>query len=96
MGPEQKSRFLATLGQIAQPPPDIGEYRKRILRFLLLLCRLPPDPLMDVRFRLFSDYELDYSGRDVFQLLSGQRYEFFEITGESPETFLQFVTYSKN
>ena len=51
------------------------------------MYRFPPDATLDLRLRLFSDYIVDYLGRDVFALFAEQRYAFFEISGESPETF---------
>ena len=61
------------------------------MQSILQLCRFPPDPTLDLRLRLLSDYDVDYLGRDVFSLFAEQRYEFFEISSESPETFLTFV-----
>ena len=60
-------------------------------RVLLAILRLPPDPLLDITNRLFSSDDNTSSGRTVFRSLSEHRYQFFQLTSETPKTFLLLV-----
>ena len=51
----------------------------------------PPDPVTDVRYRLFFGDMNAFGGRDIFTMFSKNRYHFYEMTGETPETFLQLM-----
>ena len=51
----------------------------------------PPDPVTDVRYRLFFGDMNAFGGRDIFTMFSKNRYHFYEMTGETPETFLQLL-----
>jgi hypothetical protein len=87
----QREQLVRALIHSAQLPPDYEDFEQVFKNLILAMCRPPPNALMDLRNRLFSDYEAQYLGRNVFDLISSQRYEFFEITGESQETFIQLV-----
>jgi len=91
MDNDRRKQLLATLSSVVRLPSYTSGYQRYLIQSILLLCRFSPDPTLDLRLRLFSDYDVDYLGRDVFSLFAEQRYEFFEISGESPETFLTFV-----
>ena len=71
-------------------PPDSQQYHQYI-DDLIKLGQLPPEHRLDVRTRLFSDYDVHFAGRNIFGLFAQQRYEFFEVTCESPETFVDLV-----
>ena len=69
---------------------DSQQYHQYI-EDLIQLCQLPPEHRLDVRTRLFSDYDAHFAGRNIFGLFAQQRYEFVEVTGKSPETFVDLV-----
>lgn len=59
---------------------------------LISLVMPPPDPIINIRHRLFlGDYTV-YNGRDLFSMYSGNRYQFHNITGETPESLRDLVT----
>jgi hypothetical protein len=91
MDPDRRRSLLKVVTFLAQPSPDFEEYQRYIVNTILLLSRLPPDPPLDIKSRLVVDHDAQYSGRNVFGLFSRQRFQFFEITGESPETFVDLV-----
>ena len=86
-----KKMFLALLPALCQPPPDVNQYFQMIYSILLAVFRLPPHSVLNVHARLFAREIGVYEGRDVFRMLSVNRSQFYNITGETPETFLQLV-----
>ena len=48
-------------------PPDSQQYHQ---------YQLPPEHRIDVRTKLFSDYDVHFAGRNIFGLFAQQRYEF--------------------
>lgn len=67
-----------------------------IQQFTLLFTSIPPylfDPnAMSVRNILFADFHgYNFRGRDVFAMISQQRYLFWLNTGETPESFLRIT-----
>jgi hypothetical protein len=58
---------------------------------ILLWVRSPPKHTLTLNYRLFGSGETYYSGRNVFQMLSTHRYQFFEMCGETPEIFLRLL-----
>ena len=58
--------------------------------FILITLILPPAQVdLPLRDRLFYDFHgHEFQGRDLFPLISEQRYLFWLNTGETPETFL--------
>ena len=87
-----KQILLALLPALCQPPPDENQYFRLIFSMLLTILRPPVDPLINIRNRLFSNDNNIFEGRDVFNLFCQNRFDFYNITGETPETFLQLVT----
>ena len=47
----------------------------------------PPDPVTDVRYRLFFGDMNAFGGRDIFTMFSKNMYHFYEMTGETPDVF---------
>ena len=84
-----KNIFLALLPALCQPPPDGNQYFRLFFSMLLTILRPPCDPLVNIRNRLFANDNNVYEGRDVFSLFSVNRINFYNITGETPETFIQ-------
>ena len=78
------------LHALAQPAPDITRYYGLIC-MILELVRPPPNPMLNIRHRLLGIIEDAYSGRNVFSFLCSHRYQFFQVTGETPETFLDLL-----
>ena len=83
--------ILAALPALIQPPPSCREYFQYIQTTLVAVSQPPPDPMTDIRYRLFFRDENVFRGRDVFLIFSTNRYSFYELTSETPETFLQLV-----
>ena len=77
--------FLTTLVPL---PPDHTTELQEILSILQVVCHVPhPNPGLWMRH--FSEDENTFGGKDVFSELADNRYSFYQITGETPETFLQ-------
>jgi DDE superfamily endonuclease/Helix-turn-helix of DDE superfamily endonuclease len=91
MDARRRRALLQCVVVLAQPPPDVRLYQNMVLSEINFLSQPPPDPLVDIRHRLFSDDNVDYQGRDIFEMFAGQPYCFFEVTGETPETFVNFI-----
>ena len=84
-------QIAASFNILRQPPTNENQYFRLILSMLLTTLRLTVDSLVSIRNILFSnDYNI-YEGRDVFKLFCQNRLDFYNITGETPETFLQLV-----
>ena len=67
--------------------PD--EMYHRMLMLLLTVLNSFPMSQTKSRFILFMDDDIDtYLGRDLFSDLSQRRLQFYDVTGETPETFL--------
>jgi len=84
-------RAAALLGILSLPPPDDEPLFRLMLELICMVIQLPPDPLHNIRHRVSGDQENNWMGRDVFRVFSVHRYEFYEATGETPETMLQIV-----
>lgn len=90
---EVRRAMLMFLPALVQPPPDTTQYLDFLASYLASIIRLPPDLMLDIRHRLFAIDEDAYNGRNVFAMFADQRFHFFEITGETLETFLQLVAF---
>jgi hypothetical protein len=88
---ETMEAVMAAVPALTLPPPDISRLLKKFIPILISILTPPPDPLLDVRHRLLSPETVLWSGRDVFELFSAHAYSFFEITGESPDSFNDIV-----
>lgn len=62
-----------------------------IIKIIIAIIQLPPDPSTNIRNRLFGSLENVWMGRDLFSLFSRNPYDFFEATGETPESLLDIV-----
>lgn len=83
--------ILAALPALVQPPPSCQEYFQYVQTTIIALSQPPPDPVTDIRYRLFFRDVNFFKGRDVFLMFARNRYHFYEMTCETPETFLQLV-----
>ena len=83
--------IVSLLPALLQSPADASQYLDVINALLGALCALPADPLIKINHRLALYDNNVYIGRDVFTILSDQRFQFYQINGETPETFLQLV-----
>ena len=81
-------QIASSFNILPQPPPDENQYS-----MLLTILRSEVGPLVNIRNILFSNDNNIYEGRDVFKLFCQNRFDFYNITGETPETFLQLVNY---
>ena len=88
----QSHLILAALPSLIQPPPDCHDYHQYVCSTLATVVQPPPDPVTDVRYRLFLDDMNAFGGRDIFTMFfSKNMYHFYEMTGETPDTFLQLL-----
>ena len=89
MGDEQKRTVLTILPTVIQPPPHVFDDLQNVLLMVHLIAAMVWSPDTDIRFRLFGGDSNVYPGRDVFSYAANNRYNFHQITGESPESFIQ-------
>lgn len=82
---------MAAVPALTLPPPDIARLLKKFIPILISMLIPPPDPLLDARHRLCASEPVLWSGRDVFKLFCTHVYSFYEITGESPDSFVDIV-----
>ena len=93
------SIFLNLLTTLPPPPPlhitSVGyDTLLLILQSIQALCIPPPDPIPRLRFRLTPhspDRQNHRTGSDVFAGWASHRYEFWNISGETPESFLNML-----
>lgn len=85
----RRARALIAITLVS--PPD-GDFRQLLATLLLLISQQPPTPITNIRNRLFGSLENHWMGRDVFSKFAEHPYEFFEITGETPELLLDILT----
>jgi hypothetical protein len=91
MEASRRRQLIQALIALVRPPPNFHEYQKFVVKLLLQIVQLPAEHTLSVQQRLFGEYDVECTGRNVFTLFSDHRYEFFEVTGEGPETFLELV-----
>ena len=58
---------------------------------LFELVRPPPHKTLNVRYRLYEVIDEIYGKRNMLELLASHRFQFFQVTGETPETFLNLL-----
>lgn len=73
--------------------PDLYNRTEKLYNQLMMLLFVVldsyPSSIMRSRFILFMDDDVDeHLGRDIFTQLSQRRLQFYDATGETPETFL--------
>lgn len=65
------------------------ELYNQLMMILFVVLDSYPSSIMRSRFTLFMDDDVDeHLGRDIFTQLSQRRLQFYDATGETPETFL--------
>lgn len=84
---------MASVPALTLHPPEIARLLKKCISILISMLIPPPDPLLDARHRLCASEPVLWSGRDVFKLFCTHVYSFYEITGESPDSFVDIVMY---
>jgi len=83
---DRRRQMLALLMSIP-PPPDHNDFIEYVHSVLVtIICRPPPS--LNIKQRLFPELDIYFQGRDVFGMFWHQEYDFFEITGETPQTFI--------
>jgi hypothetical protein len=83
---DTRSLMTLLLSSIRTPPDDVL-FINRIIGMIQLLAIPPPDPVLELRYRLYPFIRNLWTGRDVFTMFSQHPREFFQVTGESLETF---------
>ena len=81
--------FTALLPVLAKPPPRVHAMINAVTTVLMILIRPPPDPLLDIRRRLFPHADNNWEGADMFARLVGHPYKFHMIAAETPDTFIE-------
>ncbi|KAL4229750.1 hypothetical protein ACF0H5_010139 [Mactra antiquata] len=92
MDEQRKRLLLKALPAFVPMPPDHTLYSKQQITNLMMIANIPPSPTTDVRFRNFSEDNNTYKGIDVFTAYAGNWYQFFQCTGETPETLIELET----
>ena len=80
---------MALMPIMGKPPPSCQDISRMVGTVIMFLTRPPPDPLLDIRRRLFPRIDNDWHGRDVVTSMISHPYEFYMISSETPETFLE-------
>ena len=88
MNDQQKRLLLALLPALVPPTPDHTQHSMEFIANLMIIVNLPPSPSTDIRFRHFSEDGTLHEGRDVFTMFAENRYQFYQLTGETPETLI--------
>ena len=87
----QRRAALLLLMFLAMPPPTMIHFEQMIL-FLFVFVAMPtPDPLLSIRHRLFYDQAYLWQGRDVFAAYIAHPHEFFLVTSETKDSFLEML-----
>ena len=86
MNRSRRRLLAAALPAIVHASRDVDDYNKHRRSFVISLVPPPPDPTSDVRHRLFLGDNNTYIGRDLFAMYAENRYHFYNITGETPES----------
>lgn len=81
----------AMIAFLSVGPPNMQDFAKLVLAVLLIVCHPPLDSNLTLRYRLFGNVENFWTGRDVFGMFSVHPVEFFEVTGETPESMLEIM-----
>ena len=83
------------LAALDQPSPDHTAEVQEMLTILLKACHVlqPPPPFPGIRLPHFADDDKVFGGRDMFTEIADNRYAFYEITGGTPETFIELLTF---
>lgn len=76
MEASRRRQLIQALIALVRPPPDFHEYQKFVVKLLLQIVQLPAEHTLSVQQRLFGDYDVECTGRNVFTLFSDHRYEF--------------------
>ena len=58
-----------------------------MLNLLLALAHIP-QPSQSIRFRHSAENENEFTDRNVYSVLSENRYHFYQLTGETSETMI--------
>ncbi|CAG2248292.1 unnamed protein product [Mytilus edulis] len=88
---EHRRLSMVALPALMQPPPDDIKFIRQQVLTLAMLVKPPPDQSLTIRERIIGNNVHFWNGRDVFTSFASNRYSFFEVTGETPETLLQIV-----
>lgn len=91
MDRQRLQRLLVRLPALVPRPPDHTHHIVELITRLMVI-NLPRSPSAGIRFRNFAEDENEYAGRDVFTLTAVHRYQFYQFTGETPETLCQLTT----
>ena len=89
MDDNKKRMLISMLPAVIQPPPHHFDDIRNILLIFHLLSSMVWSPDTDIRFRLFGGDHNVYPGRDVFSFMALNRFTFHQVTGETPESFIE-------
>ena len=77
---------------LVQPPPDHTAEFQVMLTILRTACHVS-HPTPGIPLRHFADDNNVFGGKDVFTEIADNRYAFYQITGKTPETFIELLTF---
>jgi len=73
---------------LLQPSEDEDCRYMQFRSAVISLVIPPPVPMLNVRQRMYYGDANIFDGRDVFRIMAENRYYFYNITGETPETLV--------
>lgn len=87
-----RRRTAALLAVLSIPPPPGDDVFLEILvQTIAALAQMPPGSPLTVRHRLFGEINNVWEGKNVYGQFANHPYEFFQITGETPETMTEIL-----
>jgi len=90
-GMDVLQQLILMLNTILKPPPDCMDFFKQLILVFIALVKPPADQGVCLRQRILGNNIHVWEGRDLFSLFAGNRYGFFQITGETLETLLAIL-----
>ena len=91
MDDDTKEMVTTLLPALTRCPQNVTEYLRQLLKFLLLMIRPHPDPLLNIRHRMSNGQIENWDGCDALSDFLSHRYSFYLATGETPESLLRLT-----
>ena len=86
MDAEMRNVLIQALPVLLSSPPDVTIFLRQLVLLIVAISRPPPEPLLELKYRISDGTSDIWEGRDVFQIFASHHYSFYEVTGETPET----------
>ena len=86
---QQELCMVALASVLAKPPPSPHDLLN--IFNTMILINPPPDPLVDIRRRLFPSIDNSWQGRDLLRIFVGHPFEFYMVSSESLDTCFTYA-----